>query len=218
MVQPQANRLERADASDFEDWRMRSERLMATPEKALRPASSTPRKWHTRSTGCLWPVTTCCLAVWCPCVLFSRIHHRTRKDRTMSDFKIVNTTCILWCGAATLGLQWIPQLMQRADLRQKYNIQGDWMSDLFCAFCCNCCDMIQQEKESIFREEELPLSAAQYSNNEQMQYSTQFPRTPEQHGVHLLHPEPSMQTMSSQRSMDSYPASKGTPHRYSDDI
>ena len=87
--------------------------------------------------------------------------------------------------------------MQRAEIRQKYNIQGDWVSDLLCAFCCNCCDMIQQEKEFKFREDELLLSPEQYSNGkEQMHYSAQQPQLTQPHTQHP-YIDPDVRTVSS---------------------
>jgi len=46
-------------------------------------------------------------------------------------------------------------LMQRADIRQKYNLQGDFVTDLLTSCCCGCCSLIQQEKEVEYREKEL---------------------------------------------------------------
>ena len=54
-----------------------------------------------------------------------------------------------------VGLHWIPMLMQRADIRQKYNLQGDFVTDLLTSCCCGCCSLIQQEKEVEYREKEL---------------------------------------------------------------
>lgn len=65
--------------------------------------------------------------------------------------------------------------MQRADIRQRYNLQGSCLIDLATACCCGCCDLIQQEKESAARE---PLmhpggKAEQYQANAGMEYPAQ---------------------------------------------
>jgi hypothetical protein len=48
--------------------------------------------------------------------------------------------------------------MQRAEIREKFNLEGSCMSDLARAYCCGCCDLMQQEKEVA---ERTPLVAAQ---------------------------------------------------------
>ena len=52
--------------------------------------------------------------------------------------------------------------MQRSELRAKYNLKGDCLTDLAKAWCCVLCDLTQQEKEAEHREKEL-LGAQQYS-------------------------------------------------------
>jgi len=60
-------------------------------------------------------------------------------------------------------------LMQRADIRRKYNLQGDFVTDLLTSCCCACCSLIQQEKEVEFREKELGNKAG-YAKPEAMSY------------------------------------------------
>ena len=45
-------------------------------------------------------------------------------------------------------------MIQRTDLRAKYNLEGSMLEDLARACCCHCCDLIQMEKESQHREAE----------------------------------------------------------------
>lgn len=45
---------------------------------------------------------------------------------------------------------------QRREMREVYNLQGDCTEDCLCAYCCFPCDLVQQDKESHFREEENP--------------------------------------------------------------
>lgn len=59
--------------------------------------------------------------------------------------------CLLICAAGCVGCHWIPLSMQRADLRAKYNLQGDCLTDIAAACCCALCDLVQQEKEATFR-------------------------------------------------------------------
>lgn len=58
--------------------------------------------------------------------------------------------------------------MQRANIREKYNLQGSCLVDIATACCCGCCDLIQQDKEVEHRE---PLNQGQqqgYKANEEM--------------------------------------------------
>ncbi len=41
--------------------------------------------------------------------------------------------------------------LQRADIRTKYNLQGNCIVDIATACCCALCDLVQQEKEVSFR-------------------------------------------------------------------
>lgn len=58
---------------------------------------------------------------------------------------------------------------QRSELRKKYNLEGGFLGDLLRACCCGCCDLIQQEKESEFRSNEIPnVVTEQYGKAETM--------------------------------------------------
>lgn len=50
-------------------------------------------------------------------------------------------------------------IFQRADIRRKYNLQGNFITDLFTTCCCGCCSLIQQDKEAELREKELAEKA-----------------------------------------------------------
>jgi hypothetical protein len=62
-------------------------------------------------------------------------------------------------------------ILQRADIRRKYNLQGDFVTDLLTSCCCACCSLIQQEKEVEAREMELVGKEAGYKQPEGMAYS-----------------------------------------------
>lgn len=51
-------------------------------------------------------------------------------------------------------------IMQRADIRRKYNLQGDCLTDLLTSCCCACCSLVQQEKEVEVREMEMAAAGA----------------------------------------------------------
>ena len=76
--------------------------------------------------------------------------------------------CLLFCGSTCFGLHWIPIALQRADLREKYNLQGSCLVDLATACCCGCCDLIQQDKEAEYREAQGAGATEGYKANEGM--------------------------------------------------
>lgn len=43
-------------------------------------------------------------------------------------------------------------MMQRSDLRGKYNISGNGCADCCSACCCPLCDLVQADKEAKYRE------------------------------------------------------------------
>lgn len=60
--------------------------------------------------------------------------------------------CLLFCGASCVGVPCVVTAMQRADIREKYNLEGDCISDLALSWCCGCCTLIQSDKEVAYRQ------------------------------------------------------------------
>jgi hypothetical protein len=56
--------------------------------------------------------------------------------------------------------------MQRASIREKYNLEGNCIEDIAKSFCCGCCNLIQLEKETEHREALLRNgNSEQYKSN-----------------------------------------------------
>jgi len=111
------------------------------------------------------------LITYCvPCVTFGKTHHRTRKNGNMEGYEPINTSCLLFWASMCFCLHWIPESMQRMDIRHKYNLEGSCITDIAAACCCALCDLVQQEKESEAREKG---GAAQYSQADSMVYGKQ---------------------------------------------
>jgi Cys-rich protein (TIGR01571 family) len=79
---------------------------------------------------------------------------------------------MLFFASMCFGLHWIPESMQRMDIRHKYNLQGSCLTDIAAACCCALCDLVQQEKESEYREK-LVAGGQQYGQTETMSYGKQ---------------------------------------------
>ena len=61
----------------------------------------------------------------------------------------------MFTGFTCFGLHFIPTLFQRIDVRKKYNLQGNFVTDLLTSCCCACCSIIQQDKEAEVQEKAL---------------------------------------------------------------
>lgn len=80
--------------------------------------------------------------------------------------------CLMFAGFSCIGLHWIPTIFQRADIRKKYGLQGNFVTDLLSSCCCACCSLVQQEKEAEYREALIKEKAdeAGYQKTKPMSY------------------------------------------------
>ncbi|KAF2106822.1 PLAC8 family-domain-containing protein [Lophiotrema nucula] len=138
------------------------------------------REWHHSGSSCCSPIGSCCLAWWCPCISYGRTHHRVKFDGNMSGYSCCNGSCCGFTALGCLGLSFILPMIQRGDIRAKYHLNGNGCKDCLCACCCQPCDLVQQEKESKFHEDEKTrLVSQQPPKNGAMQYQQQ-PQYPQQ--------------------------------------
>ncbi|KAH7178171.1 PLAC8 family-domain-containing protein [Fusarium sp. MPI-SDFR-AT-0072] len=157
------------DHNDLNEWKDRFNDVLARPSEHVNsksPESSQP--WQNSFFGCFSPVSLCAITCCVPCVTFGKTHHRLRKNGNLQGYEPINTSCLLFWGSTCFGLHWIPLALQRANLREKYNLQGSCLVDLATACCCGCCDLIQQDKEAEYREAHTSAPAEGYKANEGM--------------------------------------------------
>jgi hypothetical protein len=57
--------------------------------------------------------------------------------------------------------------LQRANIREKHNLQGSCLVDIATACCCGLCDLVQQEKETAHWETQ-GANTEGYKTNEDM--------------------------------------------------
>ncbi|KAK3936579.1 PLAC8 family-domain-containing protein [Diplogelasinospora grovesii] len=147
-----------------DDWSQRIDFCLCMGPGRVFPTSPRGyRSWHTWACNFCCPPEVCCMACWCPCIVFGRTYHRLRIDGDLEGYEKVNDSCLLWFLCSWFGCEWVPQAMQRADIRRKYKLRGNACEDFCCACCCPCCDLVQQEKEAIYQE------ARQRSHHQQYQ-------------------------------------------------
>jgi Cys-rich protein (TIGR01571 family) len=112
------------------------------------------RDWSNGLLDCFGDCGTCCLAYFCPCLVYQQVKNRItylnlngRPDpqRGGSGF---GGDCILW-GALTgcCGLGWVLQMSTRATLRTRYRIRGGGCTDCLAAGCCMPCELTQESRE-----------------------------------------------------------------------
>ncbi|KAL8792741.1 MAG: hypothetical protein Q9195_004628 [Heterodermia aff. obscurata] len=72
------------------------------------------------------------------------------KDGDLIGYNVVNASCLGWWAVSCFGAHCIPNLLQRHEIRERSqpNLQGNFVTDFLKAWCCSCCDLIQQEKEA----------------------------------------------------------------------
>jgi len=134
---------------DVTDWLDRVKGAVATPAVITAPKPSASA-WHTSFFGCFEPIDTCLVTCCCPCVTFGKTHHRLRKDANLVGYSPINVSCLGWWASSYFCLHWAPQLLQRHDIKEKYNLGGDFAVDCLKIWCCSCCDLIQQDKEAVY--------------------------------------------------------------------
>lgn len=62
-------------------------------------------EYHHGLCDCFSDIGTCCTGYWCPCILYSRTHHRlkTVPNSNLNGFKSCNTDCALFCIASPIS-------------------------------------------------------------------------------------------------------------------
>ncbi|KAF2401914.1 PLAC8-domain-containing protein [Trichodelitschia bisporula] len=134
---------------------------------------SAQQEWHASGADCCSPLGTCCMSWFLPCVVYGRVHHRMHKDSQLQNWSMFNGDCFGYYALTCCGFQWILQMMQRGELRQKYGLKGSGCTDCLCACCCTPCDLAQQDKEAEFREnEKAGLINVQPNKMDNMQYGS----------------------------------------------
>ncbi|KAL7940695.1 PLAC8 domain-containing protein [Trichoderma barbatum] len=136
---------------------------MSTPQKTASDAST----WANGFFSCCSPGGLCILTICCSCITYGKTQHRV-KYGSLDDYSCCNSSCIVFCLAAHLGLQCFPAMMQRKLIRNKFNLKGSWLGDFCRSGACTCCVLMQNEKES---EQRISARASQpYMSHEQMVY------------------------------------------------
>ncbi|KAF3908948.1 hypothetical protein ABW21_db0208925 [Orbilia brochopaga] len=104
--------------------------------------------------SCFGDIGSCCLGCWCPCMLYSRTHHRlkTVPDSNLDNYGSCNGHCALWCVLSPVS--WVFTMLQRTRIRELYQIKGSPIGDCAKSYYCPLCVLVQDEREIREREDE----------------------------------------------------------------
>ncbi|TVY75588.1 Plant cadmium resistance-like protein [Lachnellula suecica] len=84
---------------------------------------------------------------FCPCVVVGRNHHRIARG-TDAGYDTCNGWCMGWTALACFGgCGWILQMIDRGDMRDKYDLEGSGCGACCTSFWCGCCEAIQTSKQ-----------------------------------------------------------------------
>ncbi|KAL2266004.1 hypothetical protein VTJ83DRAFT_5356 [Remersonia thermophila] len=147
---------------DVAHWSAAFNEVLAKPSETFKsksPAGAQP--WYNSFFNFFSPIETCFLSWCCPCVVFGRTHHRLHRNADLQGWEPVNASCLMMWASGCVCLHWLPVAMQRAEIRAKHNLQGDFLTDVALAFCCGCCSIVQADKEAEHREKLLASNVQQ---------------------------------------------------------
>ncbi|KAJ6264989.1 hypothetical protein Dda_1144 [Drechslerella dactyloides] len=130
-----------------------------------------PQAWQYDMCGCFGDMGKCCMTCWCPCITYSKIQHRLRHN-DMTGYSNCNGPCWGFCALGMCGLQWVMSMMQRGEVRHKYNLVGSGCGDCMRHCCCECCTLIQEDRETETRNSQLvvPAISTGYNSQPAMKY------------------------------------------------
>jgi len=133
---------------DVDHWVGKANYAAANFHEIQNPPGNGP--WHAGFFECFSPADTCLITCCCPCITFGKTHHRLNKDPNLKGYSVVNASCLGWWVTACFGVHCIGNLLSRHDIRQRSNPQlsGNFVGDFLKAWCCNCCDLIQLDKQA----------------------------------------------------------------------
>lgn len=85
-------------------------------------------------------------AWFCPCFLYGRLSARYKALPNQSD-SMTNGSCSIWFLSSCIGLWWVPQMLRRQEMRQRFDIEGNGCTDFLVTACCGPCSLAQMNME-----------------------------------------------------------------------
>ncbi|KAF2435470.1 hypothetical protein EJ08DRAFT_729960 [Tothia fuscella] len=117
------------------------------------------------------------LSFFLPCIAYGRTQHRLHKDSQLKNWSMFNGDCCLYWATTCFTMQWIPLMLQRGDIREKYGLKGNSCTDCLCAGFCTPCALTQCDKEVEYRKGEnarvIDVQPEKMGDGQAMQYPEQ---------------------------------------------
>jgi len=118
------------------------------------------RDWSFGLLDCFSACGPCCLATWCPCVVYSknrqRLHNLQYQGTPLpGGGETYDDQCFINGGLTCLGLGWVMQIDQRTKVRERYGISGSAVGDCLASCCCPTCALTQERREIELEENSL---------------------------------------------------------------
>ncbi|KAI0064859.1 PLAC8-domain-containing protein [Artomyces pyxidatus] len=110
------------------------------------------REWSFGLCSACGDCGTCCMAWWCPCIVYGKNRQRldylqTRGVPRPDGGETFNSHCMLDCLLGCVGIGWVLNIGTRSDVRARYRIRGSVCGDCCVAYWCVPCDLVQEHRE-----------------------------------------------------------------------
>ncbi|MCO5614057.1 hypothetical protein L7F22_068338 [Adiantum nelumboides] len=143
------------DGDDYAPLASPTERLIGSSQISAHPHS---QAWSSGICACCDDMRSCCLGLWCPCILFGR-NVEVLEGRPWTGPCLMHA--LLWSVAAGIGCSvthWtllgllascVPCYAcgYRKILRSKYNLEDAPCGDFLTHLCCHQCALCQEYRE-----------------------------------------------------------------------
>jgi Cys-rich protein (TIGR01571 family) len=112
------------------------------------------REWSYGLLDCFSDCGTCCLAYFCPCVVFQQVKQRInylssngRPDPEQGGSGCGGDCCLYGTVQACVGLGCLFQIGTRSSIRARYRIRGSGFTDCLASCFCVPCELTQSSRE-----------------------------------------------------------------------
>jgi len=124
------------------------------PGKAHEYDANGQREWSNDLLDCFGDCGTCCLAYFCPCVVYQQVKQRLdhlqrdgRPDPELGGSGCGGDCCLYGTVLAFCGIGWVFQIGTRSSIRTRYRIRGGGFTDCLASCLCVPCELTQSSRE-----------------------------------------------------------------------
>ncbi|KAJ3517715.1 hypothetical protein NLJ89_g331 [Agrocybe chaxingu] len=116
------------------------------------PSDAEGREWSNGLCGCCDAPGTCIVAWCCPCITYGKVkrryeHLNSKGYPDPENGGCCNSDCVVHGFVTFCGFGWVMQMMNRGNIRSRYNIKGGGCGDCCASFWCTPCELTQESIE-----------------------------------------------------------------------